>query len=158
MAEFEGAGILVTGGTTGLGLEVARRFVAEGARVVITGRDPSLGAAAEAGLGRSASFLRADAADPDAVEASVADAVALLGGLDVLVNNAGIGAVAGVLDTPLETYDAIMDVNVRGAFCYARAAFPHLAATGGRWCTSRRTPVSPARPRPRSTPCRRPRS
>ena len=54
-----------------------------------------------------------------------------LGGLDILVNNAGVGAVAGVLGTPLDTYDAIMGVNVRGAFVAAQACFPHLEATGG---------------------------
>jgi NAD(P)-dependent dehydrogenase (short-subunit alcohol dehydrogenase family) len=131
VGEYEGSGVLVTGGTTGLGLMIARRFIGAGARVAITGRDEHLGALAEAELGAPASFLRADAADPDQVQDSVDDAVALLGRLDVLVNNAGIGAVAGVLDTPLETYDAIMDVNVRGALCYAQAAFPHLEASGG---------------------------
>jgi NAD(P)-dependent dehydrogenase (short-subunit alcohol dehydrogenase family) len=131
VGEFEGSGVLVTGGTTGLGLQIARRFIGEGARVAITGRDERLGALAEADLGASASFLRADAADPTQVRDSVDHALALLGRLDVLVNNAGVGAVASVLDTPLETYDQIMDVNVRGAFCYARAAFPHLEVTGG---------------------------
>ncbi|HEX6843871.1 MAG TPA: SDR family oxidoreductase [Actinomycetota bacterium] len=124
---------LVTGGTTGLGLAIARRFLEEGASVVLTGRNEDLGAAAEtslAPLGRVA-FVRADAGEPAQAEESVARAVGFLGGLDVLVNNAGVGAVAGVLDTPLETYDAIMDVNVRGPFVYAKAAFPFLEARGG---------------------------
>jgi NAD(P)-dependent dehydrogenase (short-subunit alcohol dehydrogenase family) len=131
--ELTGKAALVTGGTTGLGLEIARRFLEEGASVVFTGRDVSLGREAEASLGAvgPATFVRADAADPDEIAASVATAVDLLGGLDILVNNAGVGAVAGVLDTPLQTYDTIMDVNVRGAFAYAQAAFPHLEARGG---------------------------
>jgi NAD(P)-dependent dehydrogenase (short-subunit alcohol dehydrogenase family) len=53
------------------------------------------------------------------------------GGLDILVNNAGVGVLAGVLETPLDSYDPVMDVNVRGAFVYAQAAFPHLEARGG---------------------------
>lgn len=126
--ELRGKAALITGGTTGLGLETARRFLAEGARVVITGRTVELGegAAAELSAMGDAAYVRADAADPAQVEGSVAEAVARMGGLDVLVNNAGVGAVAGVLDTPLDVYDAIMDVNVRGYFLYARAAFPHL--------------------------------
>ena len=100
---------------------------------MLTGRDETLGAAAEerlAPLG-AAKFLRADAGDPDQARASVDQAVALLGGLDILVNNAGVGVQAGVLETPLDSYDLVMDVNVRGAFVYAQAAFPHLEARGG---------------------------
>ena len=133
MGELAGAAALITGGTTGLGFEIARRFLEEGAAVVITGRDATLGAAAEerlAPLG-AATFVRADAGDPDQARASVDEAVALLGGLDILVNNAGVGVQAGVLDTPLDSFDLVMDVNVRGAFVYAVAAFPHLEAAGG---------------------------
>jgi NAD(P)-dependent dehydrogenase (short-subunit alcohol dehydrogenase family) len=133
MAELVGSAALITGGTTGLGFEIARQFLEEGASVVLTGRDETLGAAAEerlAPLG-AAKFLRADAGDPDQARASVDQAVALLGGLDILVNNAGVGVQAGVLETPLDSYDLVMDVNVRGAFVYAQAAFPHLEARGG---------------------------
>jgi NAD(P)-dependent dehydrogenase (short-subunit alcohol dehydrogenase family) len=131
--ELAGKAALVTGGTTGLGLAIARRFLEEGASVVVTGRNESLGREAEVSLGAvgPATFFRADAAEPDDVAASVTAAVELLGGLDVLVNNAGVGAVAGALETPLETYETIMGVNVRGPFAYAQAAFPHLEARGG---------------------------
>jgi NAD(P)-dependent dehydrogenase (short-subunit alcohol dehydrogenase family) len=133
MAELEGRAALITGGTTGLGFEIARRFLEEGTSVVLTGRDEILGATAEeqlASLG-AAKFIRADAGDPDQARASVDQAVGLLGGLDILVNNAGVGVLAGVLETPLDSYDLVMDVNVRGAFVYAQAAFPHLEARGG---------------------------
>ncbi|MGZ4133245.1 MAG: SDR family NAD(P)-dependent oxidoreductase [Actinomycetota bacterium] len=133
MGELDGKAALITGGTSGLGLETARRFLEEGASVVFTGRNVELGAEAEAGLRAigDATFVRADAADPDQVAASVEEAVRMLGGLDVVVNNAGVGAVATALETPLATYDAIMDVNVRGCFLYAQAAFPHLEARRG---------------------------
>jgi NAD(P)-dependent dehydrogenase (short-subunit alcohol dehydrogenase family) len=133
MPDLAGKAALITGGTTGLGRTMAERFLDEGASVVITGRDATLGSETETALvGRGAiRFLRADAGDPDQARASVDETVALLGGLDVLVNNAGIGVQAGVLDTPLDAYDRVMDVNVRGAFVYAQAAFPHLEARRG---------------------------
>jgi len=128
MGELDGKAALITGGTTGLGLAIAGRFLREGARVVITGRDETLGAAAQQDLRRDgeATFVRADAGDPAQARASVAEAVAILGGLDVLVNNAGVGVLAGALETPLEGFDHVMDVNVRGAFVYAKEAFPYL--------------------------------
>ena len=133
MGELEGRAALVTGGTTGLGAAITRAFLEEGAAVAFTGRDERLGREAEeshAKLGRTR-FLRADAADDAQVEASVEQAVAFLGRLDVLVNNAGIGIAATPLATPLADFDRVMAVNVRGVFCYARASFPHLEASGG---------------------------
>ncbi len=133
MPELGGKTALITGGTTGLGRAMAERFLDEDASVVITGRDARLGAEAETALASLGAirFLRADAGDPDQARASVDETVTLFGGLDVLVNNAGIGVQAGLLDTPLDAYDRVMDVNVRGAFVYAQAAFPHLETRGG---------------------------
>jgi NAD(P)-dependent dehydrogenase (short-subunit alcohol dehydrogenase family) len=133
MGRLDDRTALVTGGTSGLGLAIAERFLAEGASVVVTGRDVRLGTEAEARLhelGR-AWFVRADAADQAAVASSVAVAVDRLGGLDVLVNNAGIGIEARAINTPLAEFDRIMSVNVRGYLLYAQAAYPHLAARGG---------------------------
>jgi NAD(P)-dependent dehydrogenase (short-subunit alcohol dehydrogenase family) len=134
MGRLEGKRALVTGGTSGIGYAIADRFLSEGAATVITGRNPELGRRAEAALRASgrAGFVAADAGDPDAVARSVDLAVGHLGGLDVLVNNAGIGTEASLLDTPLADYDRVMNVNVRGYFLYAQAAHPHLAR--GRGC------------------------
>jgi NAD(P)-dependent dehydrogenase (short-subunit alcohol dehydrogenase family) len=101
MGRLEGKRALVTGGTSGIGYAIADRFLREGATVVITGRDQELGRRAEA-LGGSgqAGFLAADAGDPDAVARSVDSAVGQLGGLDVLVNNAGIGTEARLHPEP----------------------------------------------------------
>ncbi len=102
--------------------------------MVITGRDAGLGLKAQASLrarAESAWFVAADARDPAAVSASVQAAAGYLGGLDVLGNNAGVGVQAGVLSTPVEAFDRVMEVNVRGYFLYAQAAYPHLAARRG---------------------------
>jgi NAD(P)-dependent dehydrogenase (short-subunit alcohol dehydrogenase family) len=128
-----GKSALITGGTTGIGFAIAERFLAEGAAVVITGRDHDLGLRAQDALRGSghAWFVPADAGDPTAVRESAGAAIERLGGLDVLVNNAGIGVEAGVLETPVEDYDRVMDVNVRGYYLYARESYPHLAAARG---------------------------
>ncbi|HEY7324431.1 MAG TPA: SDR family oxidoreductase [Streptosporangiaceae bacterium] len=122
---------LITGGTTGLGFAIAERFIAEGARVVITGRDVELGSRAELTLGPEARFVDADAADPDAIASSVATTADHLGGLDVLVNNAGIGVTTRLIDTPPADYDRLMNVNVRGYLLYAQHSYPHLARSHG---------------------------
>ena len=131
MGLLDGKRALVTGGTTGLGLAIAERFRREGAHVVITGRDHELGRRAEQALGPGVRFVAADAADPDAVASSVSAAAGHLGGLDVLVNNAGVGLQARLVDTPLADYDRVMDVNVRGYLLYAQHAYPHLARSRG---------------------------
>jgi NAD(P)-dependent dehydrogenase (short-subunit alcohol dehydrogenase family) len=123
--------VLVTGGTTGLGFAIAERFLAEGARVVLTGRDTDLGRQAEQALGPRARFVEADAAHPGAVASSVDTAADHLGGLDVLVNNAGIGVTARLIDTPLADYERVMNVNVRGYLLYAQHSYPHLASSHG---------------------------
>jgi NAD(P)-dependent dehydrogenase (short-subunit alcohol dehydrogenase family) len=134
MGNLDGKAALVTGGTSGLGFAIAERFLAEGSSVVVTGRDEALGAGALERLRGSSDeawFCRADASDPDEVDASVAFAVEHLGGIDVLVNNAGISVDAKLIDTPIVEFDKVMAVNLRGPFLYARACYPHLAARTG---------------------------
>jgi NAD(P)-dependent dehydrogenase (short-subunit alcohol dehydrogenase family) len=130
---LQGKHALITGGTTGIGFAIAERFLREGATVVVTGRNRDVGQHAEAVLRDAgpAWFVAADAGDPVAVEQSVAVATKQLGALDVLVNNAGIGIEASLLNTPLADYDRLMSVNLRGYFLYAQAAYPHLARRRG---------------------------
>ena len=130
---LQGKHVLVTGGTTGLGFAIAERFLREGARLVVTGRNQELGLRAEAALRDAGEswFVAADAGDPAAVARSVDLAAGHLGTLDVLVNNAGVGIEASLLRTPLADYDRLMDVNVRGYLLYAQAAYPYLARRRG---------------------------
>jgi meso-butanediol dehydrogenase / (S,S)-butanediol dehydrogenase / diacetyl reductase len=111
---------LVTGGGTGIGAATARRFASEGASLVITGRrrDPLEAVAAEAG----AVPVRGDVADPDHVADAVGTAVDRHGGLDIVVNNAGIGG---------SDWQQVLDVNLTGARLVCEAALPHLATRGG---------------------------
>jgi NAD(P)-dependent dehydrogenase (short-subunit alcohol dehydrogenase family) len=99
--------------------------------VVITGRDHELGGRAEQTLGRGARFIAANAADPDAVAWSVNAAGDQLGDLDVLVNNAGVGVTARLIETPLADYDRVMNVNVRGYLLYAQHSYSYLARRRG---------------------------
>ena len=116
---------LVTGGSSGIGLAIARAFLAEGASVVITGRDRERLASAARQLGCRA--IQADASRPEDVERATAEAAPF----DILVNNAGTGVRARVTETSLADWERILAVNVGGAFLHAKAAFPVLRARGG---------------------------
>jgi 2-keto-3-deoxy-L-fuconate dehydrogenase len=116
-AEFDGMKALVTGGASGIGRATAQLLRARGAHVVTLDRESSPDAADE---------VRADIADDEAVRAAVAAAIARLGGLDVLVNNAGIGAQGAVEDNPDNEWERVLDVNVIGLVRVTRAALPAL--------------------------------
>jgi NAD(P)-dependent dehydrogenase (short-subunit alcohol dehydrogenase family) len=131
VGDLEGKAALITGGTSGIGFAICSAFLREGARVVLTGRNVELGREAAGSLGDGATFLAADASDPAQIRTSVREAAEMLGRLDVLVNNAGIGVAATPLATPLEDYERVMDVNVRGYWLYAQECFPHLEERGG---------------------------
>jgi NAD(P)-dependent dehydrogenase (short-subunit alcohol dehydrogenase family) len=120
---------LVTGGTSGIGAAIVRRLLEEGAVVVFTGRDAGRGQEAEARTG--ATFVQADARDPDDVRASVRAAVDELGGLDALVLNAGILHDAPLSETSDEAWDAVLETNLIGPYLYAVACLPELRTAGG---------------------------
>jgi 2-keto-3-deoxy-L-fuconate dehydrogenase len=120
--ELAGLRALVTGGGSGIGLATARLLAARGARVAVL--DPDVDSV-EAPL----LALRADVTDDESVRAAVADAADRLGGLDVVVNNAGIGAQGTIEDNPDDEWLHVFDVNVLGMVRVARAALPHLRAS-----------------------------
>jgi 2-keto-3-deoxy-L-fuconate dehydrogenase len=122
MSELTGLRALVTGGASGIGAAIARAFRAEGAAVVVLDMADS----PPDDLPDGAGYLRADITDDATVRAAVDDAVAELGGLDVLVNNAGIGARGDVVDSTDEEWLAVLNVNVIGTARVSRAAWPFL--------------------------------
>ena len=114
MHSLEGKIAVVTGGTSGIGLEVASSFVSSGARVTITGRRAD-GETVAANIG--AQFERCDATDEDAVSRCFAGVEQAFGKIDVLVVNAGIAADEGsVEDFPTESMEHLFDVNLKGVF------------------------------------------
>ncbi|MAG32241.1 MAG: 3-alpha-hydroxysteroid dehydrogenase [Deltaproteobacteria bacterium] len=121
---------LITGASRGQGAAEARRFVAEGARVLVTDILDEQGRALADELGAAAAYRSLDVTDPDQWDAAVAAAVECFGALHVLVNNAGTGIVAPLDGLDLEEHRKILDVNLNGVYLGMRAAKAALAATG----------------------------
>lgn len=123
------AGVLVTGGSRGIGRATARALAHRGADVVICGREESALEEAAAELG--AHPVRADVSDEEDVARLVRRAVEELDPFDVLVNNAGIGAHAPLVETTAEEMRRVWETNVLGAMLVARAAARHFTERGG---------------------------
>jgi 2-keto-3-deoxy-L-fuconate dehydrogenase len=121
-SEFAGRAALVTGGASGIGLATARLLAARGARVAVLDRVRP----AEDHQAGDVYPVLADVTDDAAVRAAVAEAGRVLGGLDVLVNNAGIGAAGTVEDNDDDEWHRVLDVNVLGIVRTTRAALPLL--------------------------------
>jgi 3-oxoacyl-[acyl-carrier protein] reductase len=134
MNRLEGNVAMVTGGSRGIGAAVAVRLAEEGADVVVTYEKDEARAAEVVGrieaLGRRALALRADSADPKALTAAVDEAAAAFGGLDVLVNNAGVFIVGPLEDLGPEEIDRTLAVNVRAPFAASQAAARHMGEGG----------------------------
>ena len=130
---LDGKVALVTGGSKGIGFAIAHALIAAGARVVITGRNAADLEAARSQLGPQAHAVVADARSAGAVAKAVDAAVERFGGLDVLVNNAGIGIMKNAADLSVEDWQATIDTNLSGVFYYCHAAIPHLQRRGGGW-------------------------
>jgi 3-oxoacyl-[acyl-carrier protein] reductase len=130
---------LVTGGSRGIGFGIAEALLRAGDRVAITGTSPErvqdaareLGSRLDAG-GRVAA-ITCDVRDGGAVESAFRDVVSRFGGLDVLVNNAGVGVGAPIADLSHDEWERIIATNLTGVFNCCRAAIPHLRRRGGGW-------------------------
>jgi len=129
---------IVTGGTRGIGLAIAEALLTEGAHVVISGttdhhiQDTARRLTRTAGDDR-VQAIRADVRDPQAVAGLVSTAVERFGGLDVLVNNAGVGGFGPIADMSHEEWHRILETNLTGVFYATKAAIPALRARGGGW-------------------------
>ena len=119
MTDFQGLVAVVTGGASGIGAATARLLHERGARVAVLDRSRD-------GAPDGVLAVRCDVTDSPAVDAAVVDVVEQLGGIDVLVNNAGIGAVGDVSQNDDAEWARVLDVNVTGIARVTRAARPHL--------------------------------
>jgi 3-oxoacyl-[acyl-carrier protein] reductase len=132
-AVLEGKVALITGGSKGIGFAIAEALVSQGARVMLTGRNAADLERAQARLGPRALSVSADARLAEEVERAVQATVDGHGGLDVLVNNAGIGIFKNAADMSPAEWQSIIDTNLSGVFYYCHAAIPHLRRRGGGW-------------------------
>jgi NAD(P)-dependent dehydrogenase (short-subunit alcohol dehydrogenase family) len=132
MGRLSGKVAIITGGAGGIGAAAAKLFVKEGAKVLLVDINESALQKLVAELGSAASFFVADVTKPEDNAAFVKAAVDRFGGLDILLANAGIeGAVAPIVDYPVEMFDKVLAINVRGAWLAVKYAGPEIAKRGG---------------------------
>ena len=135
MTTLSGQVAVVTGGSRGIGLAIAHALVAEGVNVTVTGRSEAHLSAARPrieGAGHGAvETLQADVRRFDDMRRAVDATVARFGGLDMLINNAGIGVFTGVAAMTPEQWSDVIDTNLTGVFNATHAALPHMQRRGG---------------------------
>ncbi len=132
MTRFKEKTVLVTGAASGIGLATARRFLDEGARVVMLDNDDAKLKDAAGGLPQERVLVHVgDTADKATATAAVKATVERFGGLDILINNAGMATEGDIMNTSEEDFERVMAVNVGGYFHMAKAAMPELVRTRG---------------------------
>ncbi|WP_420472933.1 SDR family oxidoreductase [Noviherbaspirillum sp. ST9] len=127
MDKLKGKTVLITGGTSGIGLASAKLFLNEGARVAITGRDPEGLAAAQQALGPDALVIRSDVRDLDAIDAAILQVQERFDRLDVLFVNAGVAKASPLATVTESHYDELAEINLKGAFFTIQKALPILS-------------------------------
>ncbi len=129
---LEQQGVIITGGTRGIGKAIAEAVLAEGGRVLITGRSQASVDEALAASNHPELFgMHADVANEEDTVAVFARAVELFGKVDAVVNNAGIARAGAIQNLRLKDFQMVMDTNLNGAFLYSREAFRVMKDTGG---------------------------
>lgn len=129
-ADLSALAAVITGGSRGIGLAIANALAASGARVAITGRSEDDLRAASTGTIHP---VRADVSRPEQAAVAIDTAAETLGGLDLLVNNAGVGVFNNAADLNVDDWQQVIGTNLSGAFYCSRAAIPHLRRRGGGW-------------------------
>jgi NAD(P)-dependent dehydrogenase (short-subunit alcohol dehydrogenase family) len=135
---FTGKVAVVTGGSRGIGLAIARALLARGAKVAITATSEATLRKATEVLSADADAaavlpIRADVRRPTEVQQAIDTTARQFGAIDVLVNNAGVGVFRAVADMSIDEWHTINDTNLSGVFYCCRTALPHLRARGGGW-------------------------
>ena len=135
MSRFDSKTVIVTGAASGIGLATATRFGREGARVVIADRDATHAAAAadavKAAGAPDAWGAACDVSDEGAVAGCVEETVRRFGGLDVVVNNAGLMTFTAIADLTGDDWRRVLGVDLLGTFFFIKQAFLHMGASGG---------------------------
>ena len=122
--------VLITGGASGIGAATAARFLEEASAVVVLDRDASAGKKIKADLPQLAGVVQADVSNREQVNSALAQAIQIMGGVDVLINNAGISIRHKFLDITADEWDRVMAVNLTGVFYVAQAAARHMIGKG----------------------------
>lgn len=130
-SRFEGKVAVVTGGASGIGAATVRRFVEEGASVLIADLQSAAAEALALELGDATAPYALDVTDLAAVEAMMAEAADRFGKIDIVFNNAGISSMGRVDEIDVEHWHRVIDVDLNAVFYGCRAALPHLRANGG---------------------------
>lgn len=121
---------IVTGGANGIGLSITERFLSEGATVVIADLNLEQAQVEASRLGGRAHSFQVDVTSSESVKSMVDHTVSQFGRIDVLVNNAGMGVAANVVDTSEEDFDRVISVNLKGVFLGMKHTIPHMRAQG----------------------------
>ena len=130
---MQGKSVLISGGTSGIGLAAARQFLQAGAAVTILGRNEQRGAAAVADLGggKNCRYVQGDVAKLADCQRAVAEVIETWGSLDVLVNSAGIYVEGAIEDMTAAQLEQVLDINVKGTYYLTQVAVPYLKKSRG---------------------------
>ena len=131
MRGLKGKRVLITGGASGIGAATAARFLEEGSAVCVLDRDPKGREQIKKQLPGLTGVVAADVSDLKQVQAAFGETVRLMGGVDVLINNAGISIRHNFLEITPEEWDKVIAVNLTGVFYMAQAAARHMVRHDG---------------------------
>jgi meso-butanediol dehydrogenase/(S,S)-butanediol dehydrogenase/diacetyl reductase len=131
MRGLENKRVVITGGASGIGFATAVRFLDEGAKVVVLDRDREAGGKLATELPGLAKFIPCDVSDLDQVQNAIGEAIQVVGGIDVLINNAGISVRHAFLDITREEWEKVLAVNLNGVFWVAQTVARHMLENHG---------------------------